>query len=91
MFHIKLLECLLVTCVLLLPVEAQERGRVKWKRPTQAEADRMASELAMADSILRSGDIVVTDRGFFMFRGFLADGATADFVPVPNPMSNTKK
>jgi hypothetical protein len=93
MFHIELLGCLLVACVLLLPVEveAQERGRVKWKRLTQAEADRMASELAMADSILRSGDIVVTDRGFFMFRGFLADGATGDFVPVPNPMSNTKK
>jgi hypothetical protein len=65
---------------------AQEQGRVKWKRPTQAEADRMASESAITDSILRKGDIVVTDRGFFMFRGFLADGATADFVPVPNPL-----
>lgn len=93
LFHVKLLGVLLVACVPLLPVEvgAQEQGRVKWKRPTQAEADRMASESAMADSILRSGDIVVTDRGFFMFRGFLADGATGDFVPVPNPMSKTKR
>jgi hypothetical protein len=93
MFHTKLLGYLLVACVLLLSVEveAQEHGRVKWKRPTQAEADRVASEFAMADRILRSGDIVVTDRGFFMFRGFLADGGTGDFVPVPNPMSNAKK
>ncbi len=88
----KLLGCLLVAC-LLLPsfAAAQEHGRVKWKRPTQAEADRMASESAMTDSILRKGDIVATDRGFFMFRGFLADGMTGDFVPVPNPMSNAKK
>jgi hypothetical protein len=34
----------------------------------------MASESAITDIILRKGDIVVTDRGFFMFRGFLADG-----------------
>jgi hypothetical protein len=89
----KLLGCLLVACLLMLPFAAgaQEHGRVKWKRPTQAEADRMASESAMTDSILRKGDIVVTDRGFFMFRGFLADGMTVDFVPVPNPMPNTKK
>ena len=71
-----------MACLLLPPFEAaaQEHGRVKWKRPTQAEADRKASELAMTDSILRNGDIVVTDRGFFMFRGFLADGMTGDFV-----------
>jgi hypothetical protein len=89
----KPLGCLLVACLLLpaLAAEAQEHGRVKWKRPTQAEADRMASESAITDSILRKGDIVVTDRGFFMFRGFLADGMTGNFVPVPNPMSNAKK
>ena len=89
----KLLGYLLVACLLLPPfeAEAQEHGRVKWKRPTQAEADHMASESAISDSILRKGDIVVTERGFFMFRGFLADGTTGDFVPVPNPMSNAKK
>jgi hypothetical protein len=51
----------------------------------------MASESAITDGILRKGDIVANDRGFFMFRGFLADGATADFVPVPNPLSNAKR
>jgi hypothetical protein len=93
MLHVKILGCLLVAFALSLPsnLAAQEHGRIKWKRPTQAEADRAASEAAMTDSILRSGDIVVTDRGFFMFRGFLADGMTADFVPVPNPTSNARK
>jgi hypothetical protein len=93
MFHSKLVGCLLVACVLLPPLEAeaQQHGRVKWKRPTQAEADRKAAELAMTDSILRTGDIVVTDRGFLLFRGFLADGETGDFVPVPNPMSKPRK
>ena len=91
--YVKLPECLLVACLLLpsFEVEAQEHGRVKWKRPTQAEADHMASESAITDIILRKGDIVVTDRGFFMFRGFLADGRTGDFIPVPNPMSNARK
>jgi hypothetical protein len=93
MIDVKLLGCLIIAYVLLPPLEvaAQEQGRVKWKRPTRAEVDRMASELAMNDSILRNGDIVVTDRGFFMFRGFLADGATGDFVSVPNPLANVKK
>jgi len=89
----KLLGYLLMACLLLPPstADAQEHGRIKSKRPTQAEADRMASESAITDSILRKGDIVVTDRGFFMFRGYLADGVTGDFAPVPNPASNAKK
>jgi hypothetical protein len=89
----KLFGCLMVASLLLPPLEAgaEEHGRVKWKRPTQAEADRTAAELAMTDSILRTGDIVVTDRGFLLFRGFLADGETGDFVPVHNPMSKPRK
>jgi hypothetical protein len=70
-----------------LDLEAQERGRVKWKSPTQAEADRLASESAMSDSILRNGDIVATDRGFF----YSADRVSGMFVPVPNPMAAAKK
>jgi hypothetical protein len=89
----KLLGRLMVAFLLLPPLEAgaAEHGRVKWKGSTQAEADRRAAELAMTDSILRNGDIVVTDRGFLLFRGFLADGETGDFVPVPNPMSNPRE
>ena len=51
------------------------------------EADRIASETAMNDSLLQKGDIVVTDRGFFVFRGVAADGYTFEFSPVPNPGS----
>jgi hypothetical protein len=93
MVDMKISRCLLLACLLWPPFEAQaqEHGRKKWKPPTQIEADRMASESALNDSILRKGDIVVTDRGFFMFRGFWADGTTGDFVAVPNPMSNVKK
>jgi hypothetical protein len=91
-FRATVIGCLLVAFALLPPrVEAQEHGRIKRKPPTQAEAERIASESAMTDSILRNGDIVVTSRGFFVFRGFLEDGTTANFVQVPNPMSNTRK
>src|SRR5258707_14497194 len=42
-----------------------ETGRIKRKPPDIAEAERIASELVMNDSLLQKGDIVVTYRGFF--------------------------
>jgi hypothetical protein len=45
----------------------------------------------MSDSLLRKGDIVATDRGFFVFRGTAEDGIANDFAPVPNPLSSVKK
>jgi hypothetical protein len=72
----------------LLPAfaaSAQEHGRIKRKPPSALEAQRIASDMAMNDSLLQKGDIVVTDRGFFMFRGLAPDGITNDFVPMPNP------
>src|SRR5690349_6705788 len=47
---------------------AGDTGRIKRAPPSAAEAERLASELAMNDSLLQKGDIVVTDRGFFVFR-----------------------
>jgi hypothetical protein len=70
---------------------AQEHGRIKRKPPTAIEAERIASDMAMNDSLLRKGDIVVTDRGFFVFRGTAEDGIANDFAPVPNPLSSAKK
>jgi hypothetical protein len=70
---------------------AQEHGRIKRKPPTAAEAERIASDTAMNDSLLRKGDIVATDRGFFVFRGLAPDGYSNDFVEVPNPIPSTKK
>ena len=70
---------------------AQEHGRIKKKPPTPAEAERIASDMAMSDGSLQKGDIVATDRGFFLFRGLGADGITNDFVPVPNPLPSKGK
>ena len=65
---------------------AGETGRIQRTPPDAAEAERIASELAMNDSLLQKGDIVVTDRGFFAFRGLAADGYTYEFSRVPNPL-----
>ncbi len=51
----------------------------------------MASEMAMNDSLLQKGDIVATDRGFFIFRGQGSDGVSNDFAPVSNPVPSRKK
>src|SRR4029078_3642700 len=68
-----------------------ETGRIKRKPPTDLEAERIASEMAMSDGLLQKGDIVVTARGFFVFRGLAADGFSYDFAPVPNPLPSSKK
>jgi hypothetical protein len=70
---------------------AQESGRIKRPPPTPSEVERIASDTAMNDSLLRKGDIVVTDRGFFVFRGVGADGYTFDFTEVPNPLPSQRK
>jgi hypothetical protein len=44
----------------------------------------------MADGTLQVGDMIATDRGFFQFRGFAADGSS-EFVAVPNPLRSTDK
>ena len=66
----------------------EEHGGIKKKPPTVAEAERIVSETAMNDGTLQRGDIVVTDRGFFLYRGLAADGFSNDFVVVPNPLSS---
>jgi hypothetical protein len=70
---------------------AQDHGRIKKKPPTPAETERIVSDMAMSDGTLQKGDIVATDRGFFLFRGLGADGITSDFVPVPNPLPSPSK
>jgi hypothetical protein len=65
---------------------AGETGRIQRQPPDAAEAERIASEMALNDSLLQKGDIVVTDRGFFVFRGLAQDGYTYQFSPVPNPV-----
>ena len=69
---------------------AAESIRIKRKPPDAAEAGRIASETVMNDGLLQKGDIVVTDRGYFVFRGVAADGYTFEFSPVPNPAATGK-
>lgn len=70
---------------------AQDSGRIKRKPPTDVEAERIVSDMAMNDSLLRKGDIVATDRGFFVFRGLAPDGISNDFAPIPNPVPSPGK
>jgi hypothetical protein len=70
---------------------AEDRGRIKRKPPSVSEAGRIASDMVMNDSLLRRGDIVVTDRGFLRFEGLAPDGIANDFVAVPNPLSSMKR
>jgi hypothetical protein len=67
---------------------AQEHGRIEKKPPTVTEAERIISDSVMNDGTLQKGDVVVTDRGFFLYRGLAADGFTNDFVSVPNPLAS---
>jgi len=46
---------------------AQDHGRIKKKPPTPADAERIVSDMAMSDGTLQKGDIVTTNRGFFLF------------------------
>lgn len=81
---------LLLPLVLSAAAYAQERGRIRRLPPSAAEAARIASDMAMNDSLLQKGDIVVTDRGFFIFLGPAPDGVTNEFARVPNPTSAGK-
>jgi hypothetical protein len=82
---------LIVSMLQSCAVFAQERGRIKRSQPTPAEVERIVSDMAMNDGSLHKGDIVSTDRGFFLFRGLASDGITNEFVAVPNPWSSTEK
>ena len=76
---------LMLTLQPIFGASAEEHGRIKKRPPTAAEAERIASEMVKNDSSLQRGDIVATDRGFFLFRGLAQDGSSNEFVPVPNP------
>lgn len=68
-----------------------ETGRIKRKPPDAAEAERIASDIAMNDSLLQKGDIVVTDHGFSFFAGWRRMATRLSFlrclIPfmAPNP------
>src|SRR5947209_1817990 len=75
----------LIGSVIASDVVSAETGRVKRPPPDVSELELIASETAMNDGLLRKGDIVVTDRGFFVFLGPAPDGVTNEFARVPDP------
>lgn len=48
--------------------------------PTTEEIEQIATERVLSDGSLRFGDIVVTNRGKFVFRGRENDPKPEDFV-----------
>lgn len=70
-----------------------ENRRIRRAPPTVEEQQSISAETAKNDSLLRQGDIVVTERGFLVFKGIAADGLTNRFEAIPNPLnaSRTKK
>jgi hypothetical protein len=92
MGHMRLLLLILAMAFVGATVAAEEDSpRIKRRPPSPTEAAQIASDVALSDSLLRKGDIVVTNRGFFIFRGIGADGISNDFVPVPNPMPGAQR
>lgn len=66
-----------------------EQARRDWRQnaPLRTFApdppEKIATERVLSDDTLQPGDIVSTDKGFFVFRGRSgADGQAADFAPI---------
>jgi hypothetical protein len=74
-----------IAFVLSQSVHAASAERIKRKPPTDIEASRIASDQAMSDGMLQIGDVIVTDRGFYQFRGLAPDGSS-EFLAIPNPL-----
>src|SRR5579871_3639559 len=75
---------------IIAAASAQDGGRIKRKRLTAREAERLISETVMNDGSLKTGDVVATDRGFFVFEGVSPDGLTYEFRPIANPLPRTR-
>jgi len=82
------LRAVAVALILSLPLLTTtwaESGRIKHKRLSTDEQQRALSEAVMNDGSLQVGDIVVTDRGYFIFEGVGEDGVTNRFRAIGNP------
>lgn len=66
---------------------AADTTRLKRPPPSPDEAQNIAVEIAKNDGLLRQGDIVVTPRGFLVFKGVASDGFTNEFEPLANPLN----
>ena len=81
-----------VLVLALLPALATARaasGRIKRKLLSVDEQQRVLSETVMNDGSLQVGDIVVTDRGYFVFEGIGEDGSTNKFRAIAAPSAQS--
>ena len=69
---------------------AADTTRIKRLAPSPEEAQNIAVDIAKNDGLLREGDIIVTPRGFLVFKGVASDGYTNEFEPVPNPLNQKR-
>ncbi|WP_339037657.1 hypothetical protein WHZ78_07675 [Bradyrhizobium symbiodeficiens] len=69
---------------------ATETTRIRRPAPSPEEVQNIAVDIAKNDGLLREGDIVVTPRGFLVFKGVASDGYTHEFEPVPNPLNQNR-
>lgn len=87
-------SCLIVGLAIILVAwtgcAASEVTRVKRPGPSPEEAQNIAVDIAKNDGLLREGDIIVTPRGFLVFKGVASDGYTHEFEPVPNPLNQNR-
>ena len=83
--------CLSVGC-LFASAEgfSQASNRITRPPPSFEESQALAVEIAKSDGLLRPGDIIVTPRGFLMFKGVSVDGYSNEFHPVPNPLNQNR-
>lgn len=84
-----LFAALLVSLLGALVTVHAESGRIKRKRDSVDEQQRALSEAVMNDGSLQVGDIVVTDRGYFVFEGIGEDGVTNKFRAIGNPSTQS--
>ncbi|MDN3275916.1 hypothetical protein QWJ07_16765 [Frankia sp. RB7] len=88
-------SCLIVGLAMILlgwnGGAAAETTRLKRPQPNPDEAQNIAVDIAKNDGLLREGDIVVTPRGFLLFKGVASDGFTNEFEPVPNPLNQNRR
>jgi hypothetical protein len=64
--------------------EASQRSLVSSKPvwPTMEEQAQLASEQVLSDSTLERGDIIVTTKGFFVFKGRRSEQRPNDFEAI---------
>jgi hypothetical protein len=90
MSYMPALLILVMTIFTTTALAEEDSPRIKRKTPSLAEADQIASDVALNDSLLRKDDIVVTIASFSFFVGSGQTGSatTSCRCQIPCPARN---